>query len=270
MEDEESESTSSRISVREPSDLYKKSKRYIVANAGILLLITFVGIERGTAVLGVKIRQPEFLGVIFSVVVFYYFVQLNLFWAAQAEIVRQRIQYRLDYVFSLAIAVAAVCLFVVFDPLTYCWPLWLRGTVCVAVLIAAIGSQPASRKFLTSIRKKETKARTDISLVLQENQWVLIYNPARYDPKIASTSGSKPISFAADGSIGVGNNSNESRWRIQDRVLEILNSDSKVFSRFSYDEPAQTFRHTNDPDTLSLRDQIIILKSEYEKNLTKA
>jgi len=67
----------------------------------------------------------------------------------------------------------------------------------------------------------------------------------------------KKLTFLDNEEIGEGKNDNESKWRVRRGLLELLNSEGKVFSRFLYDKEKQIFVHTNDEDTLSLRSQRI-------------
>jgi hypothetical protein len=69
--------------------------------------------------------------------------------------------------------------------------------------------------------------------------------------------GSKRIVFGPEGVIVEGNNRNEHKWRIFRKNLELLQLDGQVHSRFQYDAEHDRWNHTNDPDTLSLRDQYI-------------
>ena len=56
-----------------------------------------------------------------------------------------------------------------------------------------------------------------------------------------------------------GNNRNEHSWRVVGSKLELLQLDGRVHSRFVLDADSQIFRHTNDSDTLSIRDQFIVV-----------
>jgi hypothetical protein len=72
--------------------------------------------------------------------------------------------------------------------------------------------------------------------------------------------------FSADGSIMEGANQNEASWRTRGGRLELLDSNGRVHSRFTYDGSSR-FSHTNDPDTGSItkhgiRDQFLIDESE--------
>ncbi len=70
---------------------------------------------------------------------------------------------------------------------------------------------------------------------------------------------SKRMRFEPEGRIVEGNNRNEHSWRVIGGKLELLQLDGRVHSRFVFDAGSQTFRHTNDSDTLSIRDQFIVV-----------
>jgi len=78
----------------------------------------------------------------------------------------------------------------------------------------------------------------------------LFYNPPR--------NGSKRMLFARGGQIIEGNNKNEHAWRIVNDKLELLRLDGAVQSRFTFDEQERKFKHTNEADTASLRNQFIV------------
>jgi hypothetical protein len=86
--------------------------------------------------------------------------------------------------------------------------------------------------------------------LISGSDWILNYNPK-------APGRVKQISFNADGSIGLGKNDNETTWRAKNGLLEILNSKNQIFSRFLYDGASNTFAHTNDDDTLSIKSQQI-------------
>jgi hypothetical protein len=69
--------------------------------------------------------------------------------------------------------------------------------------------------------------------------------------------GSKRIVFGPNGVILEGNNRNEHSWRLFRKKLELLQLDGQVHSRFQYDSEHDRWNHTNDSDTLSLRNQFI-------------
>ncbi len=115
----------------------------------------------------------------------------------------------------------------------------------------------AAKSFLDKLtssvsRKKARAVQTERQLLelLPFTQWVLVFNPVRQK--------AKRISFLEDGLIGTGRNYNEDHWRIRGDFLEILNSENAIFSRFQFNENRETFEHTNDDDTLSIRSQEIL------------
>ena len=88
----------------------------------------------------------------------------------------------------------------------------------------------------------------DLERILVSQAFRLFFNP----PKA-----SKRMVFAKDGVISEGNNKNEHKWRIVGDKLELVQLDGRVHSRFFYDRTDNTFKHTNDPDALSIRSQFI-------------
>ncbi len=98
--------------------------------------------------------------------------------------------------------------------------------------------------------KLEKLTWSDWPELLVSRPWVLVHNPPDQ---------SKPITFLRDGTVGEGQNQNEHMWRIHNSRLELLQGDGRVHSRFDFDKKATRFIHTNDPDTLSNRNQYIHL-----------
>lgn len=72
------------------------------------------------------------------------------------------------------------------------------------------------------------------------------------------TDESKVLTFLPNGDIGRGQNDNESRWRIANGRLEILDGRGVLYSRFSLMDDGLSFHHTNEPDTRSLRGQFLV------------
>jgi predicted nucleotide-binding protein with TIR-like domain len=122
-------------------------------------------------------------------------------------------------------------------------------------LVAAVG--PACNKLrralisasATGIGQGAPESHTGLEAILLAEPFRLVFNPPKF---------SKRIVFAADGKIIEGNNGNEHSWRIVQNKLELVQLDGKVHSRFVYDAADRTFKHTNDPDTLSIRNQFIV------------
>jgi len=90
----------------------------------------------------------------------------------------------------------------------------------------------------------------DLQQILTSRRYILVFNP--------TANRAKDITFSADGAIDAGRNNNENRWRLAGDVLEILAVDGSVYSRFRYNRGRDRFENTNDPDTQSIRDQVII------------
>jgi hypothetical protein len=86
------------------------------------------------------------------------------------------------------------------------------------------------------------------SELLVSGRWTLVHNPPNQ---------SKPITFLRGGKVSEGQNQNEHTWRTHFGKLELLQEDGRVHSRFDFDKKSIKFVHTNDPDTLSGRDQYI-------------
>jgi hypothetical protein len=83
-----------------------------------------------------------------------------------------------------------------------------------------------------------------------DKAWILNFNPA--NPR-----GRKRISFNKDGTIGFGRNQNEFRWQISNGMLEIYREAGTLQNRFRYDEIADRFVCTNDPNAVGYKDQTI-------------
>ncbi len=86
-----------------------------------------------------------------------------------------------------------------------------------------------------------------------------------FNPKVAGLSNTKIMKFAENGAVLEGQNENEFSWRIINDHFEFLNSEGKVFSRFTFDMNKKRFSNTNDGDTLviqnmRIRDQYMVLE----------
>jgi hypothetical protein len=91
---------------------------------------------------------------------------------------------------------------------------------------------------------------------LVSQKYLFVYNPQNGRNKI--------LEFLNNGDIGGGRNANEWMWRIRDGKLEIINKKSEVFSRFRWNKDKDSFHHTNEPDTKSLRGQFLVPASSPE------
>ncbi|MEQ8797985.1 MAG: hypothetical protein RJQ08_07245 [Salinisphaeraceae bacterium] len=98
-----------------------------------------------------------------------------------------------------------------------------------------------------------------ISLSDSELQKLLIGKPYRlfHNPSIGPER-SKKIAFAKNGNIQAGKNNNENTWRLKGTMLELVQADGEVHSRFRYLPDSRIFVHTGDRDTRSAKGQYII------------
>ncbi len=98
-----------------------------------------------------------------------------------------------------------------------------------------------------NLRSRRSRSRSSmdhrLAFALRTPPWFLIY-ANHVGQSLREGTNFKRISFEPDGDIGEGNNQNETRWRIIEGFLEILNKNGVVFSRFSYDEGREQFRAT--------------------------
>jgi len=142
----------------------------------------------------------------------------------------------------------------------------IAGTVFAAVMVVALAksvrksggiSDRLSRVLDKQIRlvsmQDGKKSQQQLEEVLLGRKYRLFYNPA-----VPGLSKTKIVRFGTGGTILEGQNKNEASWRIRNELLEFLNSEGRVYSRFDYNQPDDRFENTNDTDTLSIRDQFIL------------
>jgi hypothetical protein len=121
-------------------------------------------------------------------------------------------------------------------------------------LAAALG--PACNRIKKALQpdslrpSKEVTEHTSVEAFLTSRSFRLFFNPI--------TKTSKVIRFGKDGYVLEGNNQNEHRWAVVNGKLEIYNLAGRTFSRFALDREKNLLTHTNDSDTLSIRDQYIV------------
>jgi hypothetical protein len=254
----------------EPSDQYVKSKRNLVLFSGLLALSATIGLDfssKGSgSLLPVSLRDINLLDEIFVILVLYFIFQASLFWSAQATAVRTLPQYKWDFFATIAISVFALLTYVIpivqsiavisfryAERFVETLPRDLLPLHLIDLVSSTISVVSVLLAVLRFTRGRVERSRIDrgthelmILQTLTNSTWKLIFNPN-------SPKGSKKITFDDDGPIGEGQNDNESTWRLRDGLLEILNKEGQVFSRFRYDVGERAFLHTNDDDTLSIR-----------------
>jgi len=103
----------------------------------------------------------------------------------------------------------------------------------------------------TELRIVRTRERTPANELID----TLVSTTYRlhFNPRMPGLGGTKLIRFGAGGGILEGRNNNETTWTIRNDLLEIVNSDGQVHSRFYYSPNDGRFFHTNDPDTISVQ-----------------
>jgi len=264
-----------------PSDAYYKTKRNLLIFVGCLLLSIFAGFkivnnEQKISILPFQLERPEFLATILLVVVLFNLFQLSIQWAAQSSEVQANRFHRIDFISTSAIGGLSIFCYlgsllwpsiqqIIFtfdsklewiDAINLGVSILAIATSALASLLAALKLEYVSKLLSRWLKRKAISEDEELKRVLLSgSDWMLNYNPK-------APGRVKQISFDRDGSIGLGQNDNETAWRIRNGLLEILNSKNQVFSRFSYDNATNTLSHTNDEDTLSIRNQRIFSRSD--------
>ena len=114
----------------------------------------------------------------------------------------------------------------------------------------------ASKQIQLMRTKNTLNKDDDIRNLLTSCPFRLFFNPA-----VPGLSKSKTIAFSETGEITEGRNKNEYSWSIKNGMLEIKNVKGQLHSRFYYSPQEEKFFHTNDPDTLAIKDQYIVKES---------
>jgi hypothetical protein len=244
---------------------YYKTKRTFLLFVAALLLAIFAGCniangQERISVLPFQLSHPELLTHVLFVAVVFYLFQFSLQWAAQISEVQKNRFHRIDFIATTTISIISMLCYAGWLVAPYVEKItrpdsnWLD--IIIAVLSAiigasgAFGSEKLASAFGRLLKRKEASDDERLASLLSSKSWILNYNPAVRGFE-------KEITFEDDGSIGKGLNDNENKWKVRNGLLEIINNQGQVFSRFQYDESAKNFYHTNDPDTLSIKSQII-------------
>jgi hypothetical protein len=261
----------------EPTSTYLKSKRGLLLFAGALLLIVLVGVNptspQSTHLLPFELRRPGLISYAVLVVVAYLIVETVSYWSSQNDEIRNHPSHERIHFFVIWIGLLAVVsqLYSMWlspyenlevSPHTYDEKFqWgaLHGAAILSLSIFAAFSVLFATPILRRIRvSRISEDEQSLIEILPKRKWTLNFNPLQ-------TNGQKDLSFNTDGTIGDGRNQNEDRWRVRGNYLELLNPSGQVFSRFVFDKATESFEHTNDEDTLSLRNQKIFLRPPKRK-----
>lgn len=257
------------------SDTYLRAKRYLIFFSAVLALTSVVGLapNESSNLLGWSIGNPRYTSTVLFFVVLYYLGQLALFWNVQGQQIKELAQHSVDYSMSICIAIVALYSLPTVMLLERCGyitpqhPEQIDGEFFAAWLILALPLLPILgtlsylfifKDLLNRSRRAQITREIEVLRVLTTSRWKLVFNPEAFD-RTNGERGSKAITFLENGEIGEGRNKNEFTWRMSSGFLEILNDAEKIFSRFRYDPVKITFRHTNDDDTPSIRNQYITL-----------
>lgn len=254
------------------SDTYLRAKRYLVFFAAIQLLVCLVGLSPASenTFLGVSVAQPQYLSTVTFVIVLYYLLQLSLFWEAQNEPVKRKVQHVIDYRASAGIAflsLAAVPISMhlsllginLFQSQTQMTspPHLAHIAILYAMLPVAAGIYGFYARSVVDQRRSDiVDEQNEILTEITKNRWRLVFNPVVFG-QTQGRQGSKEMVFRVGGEIAQGRNDNEDEWRVNGSFLELLDSKKRVHSRFGYDRRGKRFVHTNDDDTLSIRGQYL-------------
>jgi len=130
----------------------------------------------------------------------------------------------------------------------------------VLLVIGVIAIAKDSRQFLQRMFSQQLQALRTQSvpqnsgpLTDKQLEQKLLSTPFRfyYNPSY-SLDKNKVLHFGPDGTIPVGSNKNENRWRVRTGLLEFLNSREKIHSRFYYSTADRRFYQIGDPDTAAV------------------
>lgn len=257
----------------DPTQAYQKAKRNLLLFSGLLFLAIFVGFESSYSASSITVfpftlSRAELIPTILFFVVLFNLFQFSLCWAAQRVEIQRNLFHRVDFFSATSIGALSVVSYLG----SLAWPylnllvgklpsiigqwdakflssLLAAALIFASLQIAAIVAKLAGRVSVW-LRARAKSYDAGLEEILLSQNWLLIFNPA--------ANKSKEIEFKSGGEIGLGRNNNEHTWRIRSELLELLNNEGKIHSRFSYDDIAGVFSHTNEVDTLSYRSQKLV------------
>jgi hypothetical protein len=253
----------------EPSESFRRIKRWLLVFAGALFIDGTIGLEISGRVnenLALPIEELGYFDEALAVTVLFFCYQLSLYWEVQNLEIRENRFFRIDKYSTSIIAIASLATYVaqltydsstqnllrdIFD-LIGSFFVWSVVFACLIILNLVLERLLAFR--IQNYRDEQQKVGSEAATLLLENEWKFVIDP--------QTGRHKKFTFKDNGEIGEGQNRNENTWRIRKNFLELINSQGQIYSRFKYDPERKGFFHTNDQDTVSLRDQQILLWRE--------
>ena len=232
-----------------PNEIYYKGRRFSVLSSALLFLAIYVGLvpsatDSGSTIFSLTLNNPDYLSTIFFFVALYAVWQFWTAWYVQTMEVRNYIVNQADCFITGILSLSSIVSFFYKFPVSYFWLI-----LAISLLFWCLAFFVGAQKLHSVISEKVKKKDLDIYSTLNNSKWRLLFDPDRKTSKI--------ITFLDDGNISDGKNDNENTWRPREGLLEILNKEGKVFSRFRYNPSLGIFEHTNDDDTLSIRHQKI-------------
>lgn len=249
----------------DPTDVYYKTKRNLLIFVGLFFISTFFGFkivenEPRLTIFPFQLGNPNAIPIILFAITSFNLFQFILQWVAQREEVRLNKFHQFDFFATFAVSALSIAtyLFVQAVGVARLPTVWSLGGIVAAILIILLVavSLPILPKLINrSIRSaqrivadQQTKQESELARRLMSSSWILDYAP--YDPE-----GRRTVRFGAKGSIGSQTQGPEKIWKIRNGLLELLDEEGRIQSRFSYDAGADEFRHTNDKDLSSTKNQ---------------
>lgn len=251
------------MSKNSPSDIFVKAKRYSLVFSGLLLLSVYLGFEKinstAISVFNFGVAEEALPHIIF-IMTLYSVWQLCASWFVQDEVVKSFHSNRIDLFITILILFTS--LFSYLGKFLII-PLFEKiEKEALSSLISFLSTflglfvgyyfYKALDFFKRTLFDRQNVRSKKIAKLLVNGLWILKFNPL-----LDNGEGEKIIGFDKTGIVDIGSNNNEHSWRIEAGLLEILNLEGRVFSRFKYYDSEDIFRHTNDEDTLSQKSQVI-------------
>ena len=129
------------------------------------------------------------------------------------------------------------------------WALVPIGIAGLLSLLVGVVIEKSSTAFADKIKRDEAQEDEEVMTVLKSKTWLLNY----------SKSGKgKEITFEDEDRIGSGLSDTLHSWRVKNGLLEILNNQGQIYSRFSFDRDKQVFDPRYDIDKIPIHSSEII------------